>query len=93
VLESVSRVVSHVTTPEQRRDATVLRRLMAAHRDARELLEVGAYAPGSNPDVDAMVALAPHVDTFLRQAVDAAAPVEQSWRALSALVAASGRAA
>lgn len=91
VLESVSRVATKVTTPEQRRDAAVLRRLMAAHRDARELIEVGAYAPGSNPDVDAACALGPAVDSFLRQDVADTADAAHSWSALRQLVAASGR--
>ncbi len=49
VLESVSRVVTAVTTPEQRVDAVGLRRLLAAHRDVRELVEIGAYVAGSEP--------------------------------------------
>jgi flagellum-specific ATP synthase len=85
VLESVSRVVGAVTTPEQRAQASVLRRVLAAHRDARELIEVGAYAPGSNPDVDAAVALWPAVDAFLRQPLDEVVDAEESWQQLQAL--------
>jgi flagellum-specific ATP synthase len=85
VLESVSRVVGAVTTPEQRAQASVLRRVLAAHRDAREHIEVGAYAPGSNPDVDAAVALWPAVDAFLRQPLDEVIDAEESWQQLHAL--------
>jgi flagellum-specific ATP synthase len=85
VLESVSRVVGAVTTPEQRAQASIVRRVLAAHRDARELIEVGAYAPGSNPDVDAAVALWPAVDAFLRQPLDEVLDAEQSWEQLAAL--------
>lgn len=85
VLESVSRVVGSVTTPEQRAQASVLRRVLAAHRDARELIEVGAYAPGSNPDVDAAVALWPAVDAFLRQPLEETLDAAQSWEQLAAL--------
>jgi flagellum-specific ATP synthase len=85
VLESVSRVVGAVTTPEQRAQASVMRRVLAAHRDARELIEVGAYAPGSNPDVDAAVALWPAVDAFLRQPLDEVLDADQSWQQLAAL--------
>jgi flagellum-specific ATP synthase len=85
VLESVSRVVGAVTTREQRAQASVLRRVLAAHRDARELIEVGAYAPGSNPDVDAAVALWPAVDAFLRQPLDEVVDAEESWQQLQAL--------
>jgi flagellum-specific ATP synthase len=85
VLESVSRVVGAVTTPEQRAQASVLRRVLAAHRDARELIEVGAYAPGSNPDVDAAVALWPAVDAFLRQPLDEVVDARECWQQLQAL--------
>ncbi|HET8615255.1 MAG TPA: FliI/YscN family ATPase [Actinomycetales bacterium] len=85
VLESVSRVVGAVTTPEQRAQASVLRRVLAAHRDARELIEVGAYAPGSNSDVDAAVALWPAVDAFLRQPLDEVLGADEAWDQLAAL--------
>ena len=70
VLESISRVVPAITTPEQREDATTLRRLLAAHRDVKELVEIGAYVPGAAPDADRAIALMPRIDAFLRQAVE-----------------------
>jgi len=86
VLESLSRVASAVTTPEQRSEAATLRRLLAAHREVRELVEIGAYAPGSNPDADLALALLPHINDFLRQSVDEPTPSAQTWQALHALV-------
>jgi flagellum-specific ATP synthase len=85
VLESVSRVASAVTTPEQRAAATTLRSLLAAHREAKDLLEIGAYVAGSNPLVDRAVALEPEITGFLRQAASDAAPVAESWDRLHAL--------
>ncbi len=86
VLESLSRVVTAVTTPEQRTDATTLRRLLAAHRDVRELVEIGAYAAGSSPDADRALALLPRINDFLRQAVEAPTPAADTWRMLHDLV-------
>ncbi len=86
VLESVSRVVGAITTPEQRQDATRLRRLLAAHRDARELIEIGAYAAGSNPMVDQAITLQGKIDLFLRQDMAAITPAVQSWSWLHDLV-------
>ena len=85
VLESISRVVNAVTTPEQRGAATVLRRVLAAHRDARELIEVGAYAPGSDPDVDAAVTHWDAVNAFLRQPIHETVSLQSSWAHLTAL--------
>ena len=86
VLESVSRVASAVTSPEQRRLGVALRRLLAAHREARELIEIGAYVPGTNPQVDAARALMPGIEAFLRQDLDEAYPAEQAWTRLAALL-------
>jgi flagellum-specific ATP synthase len=86
VLESVSRVVGAVTTPEQRALATELRRLMAAHRDARDLIEIGAYVPGTNPLVDRARELAPGIDAFLRQDLHGRTTADEAWSALAALL-------
>jgi flagellum-specific ATP synthase len=87
VLESVSRVTTAITTPDQRADATALRRLLAAQRDAKDLLEIGAYAAGSNPLVDLAVERDAAITGFLRQDMHELAPVEQGWAALQELVA------
>jgi flagellum-specific ATP synthase len=88
VLESISRVTSAVTTPEQRADATRLRRMLAAHRSVRELVEIGAYVAGADADADAAIRLLPRIDDFLRQPMDETTPVAQTWARLRELVAA-----
>ncbi|MFB9376566.1 FliI/YscN family ATPase [Kineococcus gynurae] len=85
VLESVSRVASRVTSREQRALSTTLRRVLAAHRDAKELIEVGAYQPGANPDVDAAVAAMPAINAFLRQDIEDITPAGHAWQRLAEL--------
>src|SRR4051812_29940918 len=87
VLESLSRVVPAITDATQRSDAATLRRLLAAHRDVRELVEIGAYAPGSSPDADRALALMPQIEAFLRQAVDEPTSSASTWTRLHDLVA------
>jgi flagellum-specific ATP synthase len=87
VLESISRSVNAITTPEQRSDATVLRQLMAARRDAKDLVEIGAYVAGSNPLVDRALAKSAAIDQFLRQPVGETADPVQSWAMLHELAA------
>jgi flagellum-specific ATP synthase len=89
VLGSVSRLTGAVTTPQQRADAGTLRRLMAAHREAKLLIDVGAYVPGSDPDVDLARTLMPAVDAFLQQEVHDRAELDDSWSRLHALVGAA----
>ena len=86
VLESISRVTGAITTPEQRASATELRKLLAAHREARDLIEIGAYVPGTNPLVDRAVALSDVINMFLRQDMDDSTPAEQSWSVLAQMV-------
>nr|BFE89356.1 hypothetical protein GCM10020093_119580 [Planobispora longispora] len=87
VLESVSRVAGAVTSREQRGDATALRRLLAAHRDIRELVEIGAYVPGTNPDADLARALWPRIQGFLRQDMEERTSAGDAWETLRSLLA------
>jgi flagellum-specific ATP synthase len=88
-LDSISRVANKITTPEQRSDAAELRRMMAAYREVRELVEIGAYVPGTNPDADRATAIWPHITAFLRQGLDEQAGAADSWHMLRQLIAAS----
>ncbi len=87
ILESVSRVAPRVMSAEQIGQATELRRLMAAYRDAKDLIEIGAYVNGANPLVDRAVQLKPATDHFLRQAASTIAPISESLAGLAMLVA------
>ena len=86
VLSSVSRVSSAVTTPAQRAAAGELRRLLAAHAEAKDLIEIGAYVPGTNPTVDRAVALRERIDGFLRQSVEDPWDASRSFASLGDLV-------
>jgi len=86
VLDSISRVEPAVTTPEQRELARELRRLLAAYRDAKDLIEIGAYVTGANPVVDRAVSLKDRIDTYLRQDVSTTVGSTSSWSALATLL-------
>jgi flagellum-specific ATP synthase len=87
VLESISRVEGAICNSEQRSLARELRRLLAAYRDAQDLIEIGAYARGANPTVDRAVDLKELIEAFLRQDIEDVVPLEQAWACLSALLA------
>ena len=86
VLESVSRVVGAITGPDQQQEATALRILLSAYRDSRELIEIGAYVPGTNADVDRARALWPAIDAFLRQPLAATSTPDEAWASLHTLL-------
>lgn len=85
VLGSISRVASKVCTPEQKRDAGTLRKVLAAKAAAQDLIDVGAYQVGSNPLVDAAVRHGHDINEFLQQGMDEQVPAQQSWARLNAL--------
>jgi flagellum-specific ATP synthase len=83
VLQSVSRLASKVTPGPRLAMASRLRRLLAAGEEAKDLVEIGAYQHGSDPDVDEALARKELVSAFLRQPVDEVADPERSWELLS----------
>lgn len=67
VLQSVSRVMTEVVSDDHARLAARLRTLLGAYRDAEDLINIGAYERGSNPEVDTAIDLMPNVRAFLQQ--------------------------
>ena len=88
VLSSVSRVTSAVTSNEERNLLYELRRLMAAEAEARDLIEIGAYVPGTNPTVDRAVTMRDSIRAFLTQRVDDRWDAERSFGRLAEMLAA-----
>ena len=84
-LESLSRLADAVTTPEHRRAAARLRDGMAAYRRAEDLINLGAYAAGSNPVVDATIRARQDIVDFFRQDIAAKQPIEATVKQLQAL--------
>jgi flagellum-specific ATP synthase len=84
-LRSLSRVASRVNTPERTAIASSLRRVLAARNAAQDLLDVGAYQPGTNPLVDAAVTHQGAINDFLQQRMDDQTPADQAWERLRTL--------
>ncbi|HKQ68707.1 MAG TPA: EscN/YscN/HrcN family type III secretion system ATPase, partial [Polyangiaceae bacterium] len=90
VLQSVSRLASVLMNPAQARAASVVRELMATHRAALDLIQVGAYVPGSDPKVDAACRVLPDVESFLRQSVADRTSIEEAVLRVQRLQALAG---
>jgi len=67
VLSSVSRLRSQVTAPDHQQAVSELTRILAAYRDAEDLIQIGAYSKGRNADVDRALELLPQIRDYLRQ--------------------------
>jgi FliI/YscN family ATPase len=76
VLESISRSMTEVVTDAHMASAIEMRRLLATYRDAEDLINIGAYVPGSNAEIDRAVRLMPQLNHFLRQGMREPAPFE-----------------
>lgn len=67
----------------------MITRLVAAWQEAEELITIGAYAHGSNPDCDVAIALKPRIDAFLRQEIQETSEYPRTCRALIELAGAA----
>jgi len=86
VLASISRVSGAVTTPWQKTVMRAARRFIDARKDVKELVEIGAYVSGTNPDADRAIELWPSIEAFLQQDMHDLGSAEQSWAQLSAVL-------
>ncbi len=70
VLQSVSRLVGEIASPEVADAGQLLRSALAVLREKEDLVAVGAYQPGADPSLDRALAHRPRIEAFLRQRVD-----------------------
>ena len=67
VLKSVSRSMPRSANPDYLEVLTRARRVMATYADMEELIRLGAYRPGSSPEVDEAIGYHPTLEAFLAQ--------------------------
>ncbi len=87
VLESVSRVMNNVTTPEHRNLAQLMRKYLAVYRDSEDMINVGAYKNGSNALIDKAIILKPYFDKILQQNLSETVDIELVLENLKGLLA------
>ena len=69
ILASVSRVMPDIVKPEHHEAFGAIKNLIAVYREAEDLINIGAYKHGANPEIDRAVQLHPMIQAFLKQAV------------------------
>jgi flagellum-specific ATP synthase len=87
VLQSNSRVMRAVATPDHVKLAQKLREYLAVYRDAEDLINIGAYKQGSNPKIDKAIKLIDGLNDFLRQRVEDPSDMKQTMQILQGLLA------
>jgi len=86
VLASSSRVMRDIISKEHLQQAGNIREIMAVHKEAEDLINIGAYAEGSNKKIDYAIGRIEAVNDFLRQEMDESFDLEATIAGMNALV-------
>lgn len=85
VLKSISRVMGQIVDSEHMDIAQKARSLMATYEDNNELIQIGAYKPGTNRKIDEAISYHPKIQSFLKQKEFEYVSIENSIDSLGAL--------
>jgi flagellum-specific ATP synthase len=70
ILQSISRVMIDIVDAEQKNRANDVMNIIATHKKAEDIINIGAYVTGSNPGIDYAIKMVDKVNAFLRQNID-----------------------
>ena len=78
VLQSTSRVMRNVVSPEHFKSAAHVREMMAVYREAEDLINIGAYKMGTNPRIDLAIKMEGSIEQLLKQSVEEHASFDEA---------------
>ena len=79
---SVSRVMPHIVSDAHLLGALKVKQLYSKYQQNQDLIAVGAYSKGSDPDIDQAIELMPEIKSFLQQSLTEKFTIEESLEAL-----------
>ena len=82
ILDSVSRLMKNVATDEEIELAAQTRKVMAIYREAEDLINIGAYVKGSNPEIDDAIIKHRKLLDFFRQGINEVDDYQKSYQIL-----------
>ncbi|MBQ4132398.1 MAG: FliI/YscN family ATPase [Desulfovibrionaceae bacterium] len=85
VLKSISRLRTDIVSKEDVQAGREILRLMASYKRMEDMINIGAYMQGSNPEIDRAIAMHPVINEFLQQDVSDSDTMENSMQKLQAL--------
>lgn len=85
ILQSISRCMSSIITKEHKEAAGKLKNVLATYQDAEDLINIGAYKSGSNPDIDYAISKIKDVNAFLMQDINEKLGFDEEIRMLMEL--------
>jgi flagellum-specific ATP synthase len=86
IAASLSRVMNDIVSPEHQRLARTFRALVASYEANRDLVLMGAYRAGADPQLDRAIAMHDRLTGFLGQPANAIVPLDLSFDQLAALI-------
>jgi len=86
VLKSISRLRSDVTPKDDLAAGREMIRLLATFRRVEDMVNIGAYARGANPEIDRAIDMIGPINSYLRQDVAESQTLEESFKAIRDLV-------
>ncbi|HPE46045.1 MAG TPA: FliI/YscN family ATPase, partial [Deltaproteobacteria bacterium] len=95
ILRSVSRVMNDIVDEQHLKAARNILSMAAVYEEARDLINIGAYVAGNNPEIDTAISHNEAINRFLRQGIDEKATIEESvaqMRAIAEAQRAAGKA-
>jgi flagellum-specific ATP synthase len=84
LLDSISRLMPVVSEQNHREQASLIRRMMAAYARSEDLVRIGAYKPGADPDLDRALRARATMRDFMTQTPDERFAFKECLRQLSA---------
>ncbi|HAR06466.1 MAG TPA: flagellum-specific ATP synthase FliI, partial [Pseudomonas sp.] len=84
---SISRVMPQVVSAEHVRASQRFKQLWSRYQQSRDLISVGAYVPGGDPETDMAIARQAEMVSYLRQGLDESEGLSQSAAQLAAVFA------
>ncbi len=86
VLKSISRVMDDITELDHKHHAGRIKEVMATYRKAEDLINIGAYAQGSNAGIDVAIKMIDPINQYLCQGIHEETNLEESIAALTAMM-------
>jgi flagellum-specific ATP synthase len=85
VLASISRLMVEIVDSEHLSNANKLREVLANYKEAEDLINIGAYVKGSNPQIDYAISKIDYVNSFLRQGIYEKSDFNQTLESLKSI--------
>ncbi|MGN1206149.1 MAG: flagellar protein export ATPase FliI [Eubacterium sp.] len=80
ILQSISRVMNSIISKEHKLAAGKMKQVLATYQEAEDLINIGAYKAGSNPDIDFAIEKIKAVNSFLQQQTDEKYSFEETFQ-------------